>query len=123
VRIDVVDLPNTTLGIASSKVIFLDADAAGHGWFVDATPWDNTEFVTGRGKGLAGNRVDLFTVLAHELGHVLGFDDEADLNSVMGGTLGVGTRRTPAADPDWLEAMWSDWDFSADARLRKRLPF
>ncbi|MCI0742008.1 MAG: hypothetical protein L0Y72_23490 [Gemmataceae bacterium] len=50
------DLPET-LSLVSGHTIWLDADAAGWGWFVDATPWDYT---TPRDQGeqhrTAGNR-------------------------------------------------------------------
>ena len=34
------DLPGATLGLASGNTIWLDINAAGWGWFVDATPGD-----------------------------------------------------------------------------------
>lgn len=41
--------------------------------------------------------MDLLTVLAHELGHLLGYD-HTDGNDLMGETLPVGVRLVPAAD-------------------------
>src|SRR5262249_27710415 len=97
VRVEVMDLPGTRLGLASSQVIRLDSNAAGHGWFVDPSTWDDSEFVRGMALGRAANRVDLLTVVTHELGHVLGLDDdhkaEAYTGGVMAEALPVGVRR------------------------------
>ncbi|MDP1805062.1 MAG: PQQ-binding-like beta-propeller repeat protein, partial [Acidimicrobiales bacterium] len=67
----VADLSGTTLGLASGNTIWVDDDAAGWGWFIDPTPWDDAEFVTPGDQGEQG-RVDLLSVLMHELGHLLG---------------------------------------------------
>ncbi|MFT7516046.1 MAG: hypothetical protein ACI9QL_005283, partial [Candidatus Omnitrophota bacterium] len=50
----------------SDKVIYIDADAAGHGWFVDPTPMADGDTVVG---------FDLLTVIMHEYGHALGLED------------------------------------------------
>jgi hypothetical protein len=100
------------LGLDSPGVVTLDATAAGHGWFVDPTPSDNSEFgLAGPGGSLqaalgsaAAGQMDLLTVVEHELGHELGlgeFSDVTQPGDVMDGTLGVGVRRMPtAADVD-----------------------
>ncbi len=48
VRVDISDLPQTLLGLSSGNVIYLDGNAAGHGWFLDPTPRDNSEFAPQR---------------------------------------------------------------------------
>jgi hypothetical protein len=100
------------LGLDSAGVVMLDATAAGHGWFVDPTPGDDSEFgLAGPGGSLqaapgsaAAGQMDLLTVVEHELGHELGlgeFSDATQPGDVMDGTLGVGVRRMPtAADVD-----------------------
>ena len=45
----------------------------------------------------AADRIDLLTVVAHELGHIAGFDDlGAVTDELMSGVLGVGVRRNPS---------------------------
>jgi hypothetical protein len=108
----VADLPEGYLGAAemSGDTITIDLDAAGYGWFVDATPGDDAEFtaVTAGGLGAgadspAGGRMDLLTVVMHELGHVIGLDSRfaSDPSDLMAAYLGTGDRRlaATAADP------------------------
>src|SRR5262249_35897449 len=94
-RIDIriADLGGTTLGLASGHTIWLDDNAAGWGWFVDATPRDDSEFSTPGNQGEQG-RMDLLTVLTHEVGHLLGRGHEEE--GVMAATLSPGTRQMPA---------------------------
>src|SRR5205823_14094628 len=82
---------------ASGSVMYRDANAAGHGWFIDPTPQDDSEFAPGLVNGPAAGRVDLLTVLTHEMGHILGLDDDSATDpvtgSVMADTLPLGVRR------------------------------
>jgi hypothetical protein len=87
VRVEVMDLAGRTLGLASSTVIYLDADGAGHGWFLDATPSEDSEFAPGLADGPAAGRVDLLTVLTHEMGHILGLDDDAAADPITGNVM------------------------------------
>jgi hypothetical protein len=98
------DLPGTKLGMASGSTIWIDRNAAGHGWFVDRTPWDDSEFAPGSSTKRVAGRVDLLSVLVHEMGHVLGLEDQhaTDLFSgdVMGWALPLGVRRARWAGAD-----------------------
>jgi len=102
---EIVDLSGLTLGQARPGTILIDVDAAGYGWFVDDTPADDVEFGLpgGNGELLAGSasdalgRMDLLTVVMHEMGHALGYADltsEADAGDLMYEMLTSGTRRT-----------------------------
>src|SRR5690606_14630104 len=85
-------------------------DAAGNGWFVDLTPAAAEEFTWRDGRLVAidgsdaEGRIDLLSVLVHELGHGLGLTHDEDttggLGTVMGAVLGTGERRLPSAEGD-----------------------
>jgi hypothetical protein len=106
----VADLPDSYLGVVAGDTIWLDDDAAGQGWFIDPTPQDDAEFTAGDGPtqsasaaSTADARVDLLTVIMHELGHRLGLGHGE--SSLMDDTLAAGIRRVPsAADVDMLLA-------------------
>jgi hypothetical protein len=74
VRVRLADLPGAYLGLAYADEVLIDTDAAGHGWSTDG----------------ASPGIDLFTAVAHELGHVLGLDDVADDGELMSGELAPG---------------------------------
>ena len=87
IAVDIADLGGQTLGRAVGSNITIDADAAGIGWFVDSTPADDSEYLlddVNKGRLVAveesdaDNRIDLYTVLLHEIGHVLGFGHDSD---------------------------------------------
>ncbi len=98
-EVRIVDLPGGILGQTDGDVILIDADADGFGWFVDLTPGESSEFgITfnvGRLIADAGSdafaRVDLLTVLVHEIGHVVGLDHDSDV-AIMAASLAVGQR-------------------------------
>jgi membrane-associated phospholipid phosphatase len=91
IDVRIADLGGQTLGKAADNVIWLDDNAAGWGWFVDHTPRRDGEFVRPGNQG-EKNRMDLLTVLTHEVGHLLGYEHEA--GGVMQETLSAGTRVT-----------------------------
>ena len=76
------DSLQTTIG----SEVLIDANAAGYGWSL--------------GQQVSPNKVDLRTVIEHELGHVLGLADidaQALPGDLMDETLPVGVRRSPSA--------------------------
>jgi hypothetical protein len=99
----VVDLSGADLGQASAAgIILIDQDAAGHGWFVDPTPADNSEFTVKQAgellatSGTAAGHIDLLTVVMHEFGHMLGYEDIASsMNMLMSEELSAGIRHLP----------------------------
>ena len=91
VQVIIADLPETILGLGSfdSPTIWLDRDAAGRGWALPG--------ITSR--AVSSQRIDLVTVIAHELGHLLGYPDQdtsRDPFHIMAGVLPVGLSRVPA---------------------------
>ncbi|VIO68212.1 Endo-1,3-1,4-beta-glycanase ExsH [Bradyrhizobium ivorense] len=102
----VADLGGNIAGEQTPGHITIDDDGAGHGWFVDPTPNDNSEFthaVNGSTTDLqtdptsaAAGHLDLLTAVVHELGHVLGLPDTTDpttANDLMYVNLADGERR------------------------------
>ena len=90
-------------GPASGHTLWLDANAAGWGWFVDPTPRNDSEFTTPGDQG-EEYRMDLLSVLMHEVGHLLGHEHEE--HGVMRETLSAGQRLAfhdaPFNDITWL---------------------
>ena len=96
-----------TTGEGVSAAITLDATAAGHNWYIDPTPLDNTDdylptsnpniWQAKAGSDAAG-KMDMLSVLLHEYGHALGLDHSADSGDYMAATLLPGQRRMPSAD-------------------------
>ncbi|MFN0193681.1 MAG: beta strand repeat-containing protein, partial [Aestuariivirga sp.] len=96
VEVSVGELNGLQLASFSTGQITLDDDAFGFGWFVDATPLDDSEFA-GSG-GAAAGRMDLLTTIMHEMGHALGLSDSyalSDSGEIMYGYLMLGERRVP----------------------------
>jgi VCBS repeat-containing protein len=110
ITFSVADLSDKTVGEQSPGHIFIDVDAAGHGWFVDPTPNDNSEFThaaNAAGTDLytdpsndAAGHLDLLTAVTHEMGHELGLADStaaSDVHDLMHIDLVDGERRLPDA--------------------------
>jgi hypothetical protein len=101
----VADMPGVEAGTSSGHTILLDSNGAGFGWFVDSTPGDDSEYngsgtrLTANEGGPAAGKLDLLTVIMHELGHQAGLVDDYNANDVadlMYGYTNPGERRVPA---------------------------
>ncbi|MFP6614236.1 MAG: hypothetical protein VB835_18140, partial [Pirellulales bacterium] len=93
----IADLSGATLGLATPATVTIDADAAGYGWYIDATPQNDTEFTPSAGRPGTAAEIDLLTVVMHELGHVAGLDDLYDAgeeDDLMYAWLQPGMRKT-----------------------------
>lgn len=108
----VTDLGGAFLGKTDGNTIWLDDNAAGWGWFIDATPGNDSEFFNPGNQG-EQHRMDLLTTVMHEMGHILGLDHGSA--TVMGETLAAGTRELPG-----LEAVLSD-EWCTKNRTSKRV--
>jgi Ca2+-binding RTX toxin-like protein len=102
VSVSVTDLPGLQLGAFEDGQILIDVDAAGYGWFIDRTPGDDSEFTASGGilvaaQGNAAGRMDLLSVIEHELGHAAGLVHEE--GGVMAEALASGTRTAAPAAP------------------------
>jgi hypothetical protein len=98
VTVGIADFPSPWLGMAFPGAIWIDQNAAGYGWYLDPTAATDAAFPATPGSPAYG-KVDLLTVVEHELGHELGFGDTAG-DGLMGVFLPTGTRRLPVlADP------------------------
>jgi hypothetical protein len=102
----IADLTGDTLALAVDDTVIIDVDAAGHGWFIDDTPYQDSEFVPGgndeellaNAAGPADGDMDLLTVVMHELGHVFGYQDLDPADNptdLMSAELDEGVRRLP----------------------------
>jgi Ca2+-binding RTX toxin-like protein len=102
---EIIDLDGTVLAETVGTTIALDATAAGWGWYVDPTPGTHDGFVPRGGVliatagSAAAERIDLWTVLMHEIGHALGYEHDtfapgSELGRIMDGVLEPGVRRS-----------------------------
>jgi len=105
------DLPGSsvgqTTGEGATAQITLDSTAAGHGWYVDPTPLDNTDdylptsnpnIWQAKAGSAAEGKMDMLSVLLHEYGHALGLEHSADARDFMATTLQPGERRLPSSE-------------------------
>jgi hypothetical protein len=103
VPVRIASLDSNLVGWTGADGITLDPEAAGWGWYADPTPGQDAVFASWGADGLkasanspAAGKMDLLTVVEHELGHELGLNDVDPANNpsdLMGSTLPTGTRR------------------------------
>src|SRR5205814_5433304 len=107
IKFEVTDLTNAYLAESSGNRILVDRSAEGKGWFLDATPQDDSEFANALAatrrltdpQSAPAGHVDLLTAIMHEMGHKLGLGDsysQKDRDNLMYGYLTVGERRLPS---------------------------
>lgn len=107
IEISIVDLEGNYVGAAEGFSIYLDWNAAGQDWFIDETPFDDAEFEYAESStvlrdqdGPAQFGVDVISVMAHEMGHVLGLEDiyeSTRSGNLMYSTFDEGERRLPSS--------------------------
>ena len=103
VSVSLGDLPNGVAGQASGAAITLSPNGAGWGWYVAPAPSLHGDFQStgisnefeAKPQSDAANKLDLLTVIIHEMGHVIGLDDAQDITDVMDEALVPGLRRLP----------------------------
>lgn len=122
VQIQVTDLEEGVLGRVVGNTIYVDQDAAGYGWFVDATPLEHSEFQPDSALTLialpdsdAYGYIDLWTVIQHEIGHILGYHHSD--NGLMEDSLLPGVRKAV----DWEGSL--DLYFTSAADESDLVPF
>ena len=98
VEIRIADLPGDAVGVTRGNIITLDSTAAGYGWdletnlAISGSPGD---------RETHRERVDLLTAVLHEMGHMLGLQDDAShSDSLMHARLQPGQRRLPESAVD-----------------------
>lgn len=111
-RLVISDLQDNALARVVGSTIIVDADAAGHGWFLDPSPGQHQEYISNQTAGVwtaadanAKGRIDLFTTLLHEYGHLLGLEHVDASNHVMHHYLDPGIRRLPTPGTNLRHAM------------------
>ena len=84
------DLSGNVLAVQIGNVIWIDQTAASCGWYVDETPYDDTDDTA----LTDAERVDLLSVILHELGHAAGLDHSDE--GFMSESISTGVRRLPS---------------------------
>ena len=116
-NVEVLDLSSGYLGFDDAGVVEISRDGNGAGWFIDPTPNEDSEFRNG--VMVTPKGFDLLTVLEHEFGHILGFDDlpsESYPNELMADTILPGARKV-AADSIYREFSGLSKDSGVASRI------
>jgi hypothetical protein len=103
-QIRVADLDGLRVSQVGGNTVWIDVNAAGYGWFVDASPRDEVEFAwevtddldAAGPESAAFAKMDLVSVLAQSIGEVLGYGGGATDDSLAAAErFFAGTRVTP----------------------------
>jgi Matrixin len=105
------DLPATalgqTIGEGATATTTLDQNAAGHGWYIDPTPLDNSDDYLptsdasvwqAKAGSAAASKMDMLSVLLHEYGHALGLEHSGSASDFMAASLQPGVRKLPSSE-------------------------
>lgn len=94
-------LPGNAIAETLGTTVTLSGNAAGRGWFVDSTPLDDQEFVVTSSEMIAApgdlnveGRIDLLSVVMHEMGRFVTSGSQVDLQDE---TFVLGIRTIPTA--------------------------
>ncbi len=106
ITLSITNRADGALGQTIGTSITLDDNAAGHGWYIDYTPYLNEEYLPtanpnewiAKADSEAAGKMDMLSVLLHEYGHALGIEHSASAHDYMATTLAPGVRRLPSAD-------------------------
>jgi hypothetical protein len=101
-----------SFGRPNGGTLLIDHDANGVGWFIDPTPWENSEFAQTLADtafrattGDAVGKYDLLTTILHETGHLLGIINgnpgfDSNVKTLNGKKVFVGKDFTANLSPD-----------------------
>jgi hypothetical protein len=108
VTYDIAHITSGWLGQSTPGHVTFSLNADGHGWFVDPTPSDNSEFTHSQNaagtdlltdpSNAAAGHMDLLTTVMHEMGEQLGLSDlfaPGDHGQLMYASLATGERLLP----------------------------
>jgi hypothetical protein len=99
----VADLSGDYLGLTDPNThqVWISDNADGYGWFTDPSSASDSQFgaggVAAQGSAPAG-KMDLLTVVLHEMAHLAGRSDEVNDPGLMAAALASGTRHVDALD-------------------------
>ncbi len=103
VNFEIADLPGLTLGRAVGNTVYIDINGAGFGWSLDST------------ATFGSSRMDLITVAAHELGHLLGFHHDGTQGDASESLMDAHLRAGGSFfEPDGVEVELQAADSEAD---------